>query len=120
MTVAEFKAYFAPAFEAVSAGVVQRHLDAADEEFNVERWGGRYTEGLANFVAHRITMDPSQGGALKNAGATGIIEKQVGSVRVTRSAAFVEAQTKNSYFGTLYGQRYSELRDEVGMGTVAV
>lgn len=118
MTVVEFQAAF-PAFKDVVATTIQRQLTNAARYLEKDDWGDYYDDGLGNFVAHNLALDPSVGGAI-NSSSTDIIEKRVGAVTVVRSARLMEAQTRNPFLRTIYGQMYLYYRSLAGVGTGAV
>lgn len=117
MTVAEFKAII-PALNGETPDTVNAALALATPYFNVARWGGFYTEGLANWAAHTIvTGKPGFAAALASDGA--MTDKQVGSVRVGRSAKLLERQVDDPFLTTGYGRRYRYLSRLAGMGSFA-
>jgi len=117
VTIAEFKAII-PALGGETPDTVNAAIALATPYFNVARWGGFYTEGLANWVAHTIvTGKPGFAATLASDGAQ--TDKQVGSVRVGRSAALLERQADDPFLTTGYGRRYRYLAKLAGMGAVA-
>lgn len=117
MTPSEFKALY-PRFEAVGDPTIQGHLNASVAYFDVDRWGALYTDGVGLFVAHRLVM-----GGLDSTFGTGSgssTTKEIGDVKLTRSTSFTGKNSKDPYDLTIFGQQYKELRDQVGMGAVAV
>lgn len=117
MTAAEFKAIF-PAFVSTNDDTVSAAIALAAPWFNVDRWGGFYSEGLANWVAHNLTVN-APGYAAANAGAGDATDKQVGSVRISRGETLLKAQMGDPFMRTAYGQRYRYLAGLVGIGAVA-
>lgn len=116
MTASEFKAIF-PAFVATNDDTVSAAIALAAPWFNVDRWGRFYSEGLANWVAHKLTVDaPSNAGA--NNGGGDATDKQVGSVRISRGETLLKAQMDDPFMRTAYGQRYRYLAGLAGMGAV--
>lgn len=117
MTVAEFKAII-PALSGEPPDAVTATLALATPWFNLERWGGFYTEGLANWVAHTITAGkPNFAGARAVDGAQ--TTKTVGTVSVSRSAQLLERQVDDPFLSTAYGRRYRFLAKLAGMGALA-
>ena len=121
MTPADFKARF-PEFTSTSDPVVQLQLNDAVLEFDVDRWGGRYDRGLSLLVAHRLALGVQQASdPFFGTGSGSSTTKRVGSVSITRSTTFSgKSDTKDDFDLTLYGQQYKAMRDEVGIGAVAV
>jgi hypothetical protein len=116
MTAAEFQASF-PEFADVEVPIIERYIAAADGHFNVARWGDFYVEGFGNFVAHFVWTETKSG----NSGDAGDqLEKQVGQVRVTRSAAVLEKQVADPFLRSKYGQRYRDLQTDIVTGLVVV
>lgn len=116
MTPTEFKAIF-PAFASESDERIQVQLNLADPSFDVARWGGFYTLGLANYVAHQLTV----GSVVSNGSRQeGVISKKVGEVQVTKSEAILLKQMSNPFNRTHYGQEYLALSRRVGMGAITV
>lgn len=117
MTAVEFKVWF-PEFTSTADATVSLWLTRADPWFDVTRWDSFYSEGLANWVAHQLTIAARQAAetAAGGVGPGDITSKSVGDVSVTRSAAIVERQASDPMLRTTYGQRYAELRDLVGIG----
>jgi hypothetical protein len=122
MTPAEFKANF-PAFAAETDAFIQVNIDAAVPFFDIARWGGFYTEGLLNFVAHRIvTMkaDAASIGVGGSAGGGDWTSKTLGSFSITKNAQIASMFVDDPWTRTQYGQRYAWLRRMVGIGMLAV
>lgn len=121
MTPAEFKLIF-PTFEGEADVRVQYALDSAAPFLDASRWDDLYTQGLANYAAHTLTMTAVA--AVAVSGVVGVSDtanmKKVGDVSIGRSDALLEKQAKNPLYRTLYGQEYLRLARLVGMGAVAV
>lgn len=121
MTPAEFKVIF-PAFEGENDARVQYVLDSAAAFLDESRWGDLYTQGLANYAAHLLTMLAVA--AVAVGGVAGISDiamtKKVGDVSVTKSELMLQAQAKNPLLRTFYGQEYVRMVRLVGMGAVVV
>jgi hypothetical protein len=121
VTPAEFNRWFPNGdFSALSDAYIQRFIDMASAYFNVDRWGAHYSEGLANFVAHKISI--SQDRQPKNLQVDGgnTTEKHVAAVGVSFDSAILQHQIKDPYLLTSYGREYARLRSIVGMGGLAV
>lgn len=124
MTPTSFKTRF-PQFAAEDDDRIQFFIDDADPFFDVCRWGGFYEVGIANFVAHELVVANADAAAAAAGGASAGMSnntttKKVDMVQVTRDATLLQAEANDPYMRTVYGQRYVELRDQVGMGAVAV
>lgn len=121
MTPAELKIIF-PQFDGEMDERIQYVLDSAAPHFDVVRWGDFYTQGLANFTAHTLTMTAvavvAVGGVAGGADIATV--KKVGDVSVSKSEMMLMEQSKNPFLRTIYGQEYSRLRRLVGMGAVTV
>jgi hypothetical protein len=116
MTPAEFKAII-PALAGEDPALITATIALAAPWFAVDRWGDFYSEGLANWVAHTIvTGKPGYAATLAGDGAQ--TDKQVGSVRVGRSAKLLERQADDPFLATGYGRRYRYLAKLAGMGAV--
>jgi Protein of unknown function (DUF4054) len=119
VTAADFRAAF-PLFEDEEEPSVERYIALAAPYFDVGRWGGFYSEGLGNMVAHYLLVAKSDA-KLKGADDGGsAVSKTVGSVSITRSGALLERQADDPFMSTPYGRRYRQLSRKVGMGAVAV
>jgi hypothetical protein len=115
VTPSEFKAAF-PAFTNTPDPTVQRHITAAAPYFDVDRWGDFYSDGIGNFVAHKIAMENA---AAANVGAGDATLKHVGSVIVQRDGKNVGMQMRDPWLRTIYGQEYRRLSRLIGMGGAA-
>jgi hypothetical protein len=96
---------------------VQKFLDGAGPMFNLDRWGLKFSEGFACYVAHSIVVSKARatrGIAQMNAGA--LTEKHVGPVGATYDSQLLNKQAGDTFMLTDYGRRYCELRDMVGLG----
>lgn len=120
MTRAEFIAAL-PAFENVKATAVEAELAAADPLFTMATWGNFYTIGLTNYVAFWLVQKGFLPAAAPNlAIANDVTDKQVGQVRVGRSAAIIQKKMENPYMSNVYGQTYWFYAERVGLGGIAV
>jgi hypothetical protein len=120
VTPSGFKALF-PKFMGESDERIQALLNLAAPYFNVERWGAFYPEGIANWVAHSIVVDNAEGAQpTDQLNANDVTEKHVGPVGMTRDSQLLNAQAKNPFMRTTYGQKYVYLRGKVGFGGLAV
>ena len=121
MTPSEFRAQF-PDGEFNDATslpdtYVQKFLDLAVPSFDVNRWGPKFSEGFACYVAHSIVVSKARatrGIAQMNTGA--LTEKHVGPVGATYDSQLLNKQAGDTFMLTDYGRRYCELRDLVGLG----
>ena len=97
-------------------GYIQLYLDAAVSHFNVARWGRKYSEGLAFFVAHKIIMGKARlaKGLVVDAG--NVSEKHVGPVGMSMNGEILAKQAEDPFLLTSYGREYAALRDRVGLG----
>jgi len=123
LTAAEFIADF-PEFDSEKSAVIDRHIAYADEFFDEGRWGGYLARGLGNWVAHSIVMEKRRkaAGPVAMAGdvVTKTLESPAGRTSVSRGADSVGRLQANPYLESQYGKEYVRLRDEIGMGGVAV
>ena len=117
MTPAEFKARF-PEFAAVADNRVQIFIDDADPFFDVDRWDTLYPAGIANFVAHELTMADSTKTNMAEAGDA--LTEKVGDVSRTADTMLLNKQADNPFNRTKYGQKYLYLRRNVEIGVMAV
>lgn len=118
-----------PEFASEKAEVIQRHIDDAEEEFDVSRWEGHYVRGLRNWVAHSIVMEKRRIAAGAQAIAGDLTSQTIetvgggglGGSRVTkaRSADAVARAADNPYYESQYGKEYLRLARLVGMGAFA-
>lgn len=111
-----------PAFADIDITVIQTAIDDADPFFNTCRWCNLYEQGLANFVAHNLTMDRAMLDGTQSAFSDqgDYSSKSVGEVSVSIDAGLIAKYAKDPFMRTLYGQRYLYLRRLVGSGAVAV
>ena len=116
MTLAEFKAWF-PGGQFAAVTEISGYLTRATPHFNVDRWGGWYAEGLANWVAHSIVVDRAEATqSIDEVDADDGIVDSIGPITSRRSSENVELMAKNPYMRTTYGRRYRYLARMVGMG----
>jgi hypothetical protein len=101
---------------------IQKFLDAAAPDFNVKRWGSRYSEGLACNVAHRIVVSKAQAAkSISQTDANDVVTRAIsGAVSMTKDAELLRQQAQDPYLRTTYGQRYAYLRNLVGRGGLTV
>jgi hypothetical protein len=117
VTPSEFKLQYPDGeFGALDDGYIQKFLDKADPFFDVERWGNLYSEGLSNFVAHRIVMSKATAANALQADSGNVTEKHVGPVGQSTDSAILSRQVDDPYLLTGYGREYVRLRRMVGMG----
>jgi hypothetical protein len=117
VTPSEFQNAFPDGeFDMLELPYIQKFLDKAATHFNVARWGQKYSDGLANFVAHKIVM--SQSRAAKGIVVDGgnVSEKHVGPVGMSLDSAILGKQVEDPFLLTSYGREYAALRDRVGLG----
>lgn len=117
MTPSEFKVLF-PAFADEDEGRIAIVIASAKPYFDVARWGAFYSDGLGNWTAHKIALANAlagQGSGSKTL-SSDIITKSVGDVSVGRDSALLNMSAKNPFMRTIYGQEYSRLARQVGMG----
>lgn len=122
MTPADIKAII-PELVGETDARVQLYIGLAEPHFNVQRWGGFYSAGVANWVAHEITlvnMRAAKGGAVKAALTDDTLQKKVGDLQTMRDTGLLNKQADNPYYRTVFGQQYLELRKLVGAGAAAV
>jgi len=117
MTPAEFKTRF-PEFASVADQRVQLFITDADPFFDVARWDTLYPVGIANFVAHELTMADSTKTNLAN--ASDVLTSKVGDVQKTMDTMLLNKQADNPFARTKYGQKYLYLRRNVEIGVMAV
>jgi hypothetical protein len=119
VTPSEFKALF-PEFVAETSERVQAIIDLSAPWFDVDRWGGWYSEGVGNWVAHSISVANARAARSTSTidkGAT--TEKHVGPVGTSFNGEIIMRQAEDTFMLTDYGRRYCELRAMVGLGGVA-
>lgn len=118
MTAAEFKAWFIGGqFDDVEDTTVEAWIARATPYFNVTRWGGYYTEGLANWVAHNLVESTATARkSIQQTDANDTIHKQIGPISIGKDSGLLNAQAKDPFMRTTYGQRYRYLAGRVGMG----
>lgn len=120
MTPAEFKTLM-PAFVGVADADIQRWLDRSATYFDVGRWDTLYSDGLVNWVAHKLIMEnTAEGLPLVPVISSLAIFKRVGTEQVQYSPEALAAVMAEPMNATYFGREYLELAREVGMGAVAV
>lgn len=126
MTPSAFLALF-PQFQALETadhGTIQGYLDRAGPYFDVSRWGAFYTDGLANWTAHTLTMDQAEQAQFALAPsalvAGDVTTKTVGRETISRDGTLLGREMTDPMLKTTYGQRYVKLRRLVGLGGAAV
>lgn len=92
-------------------GIAAKSVDAT-------RWGDLYSQGVALFVAHNITLQSRSiaGGGAGVAGA--VASKSVGSVSVSYDNAIAQLSNAGQWALTIYGQQYLQLARLFGAGAV--
>ena len=119
MTPSEFKVWFpSPSpFADLDDEQIQPYLTRTTPYFNVGRWGGFYSEGVANLAAHFIVMSNTVATAGITAAVAGdVVSKTVGPVSVSKSGELVAEEAHDPFMRTSYGQEYCRLRDQIGLG----
>ena len=117
MTPAEFKARF-PEFTSTLDARIQFFIDDAAPHFNVATWDDFYPAGIANFVAHELTMADVTKTNLADAGNS--LSSKVGDVSETLDTMLLNKQAGDPFLLTKYGQKYRYLQRMVGPGALAV
>ncbi len=120
MTAAEFKVLF-PGFALETDARVTAVIALAAPYFDVTRWGTFYSDGLGNWVAHRIVVDnaeAAQSTSLVDAGDA--TAETFGRISTTRSPELAKMEAVDPYMRTTYGRRYRHLCRLVGLGGVVV
>lgn len=117
MTPSEFKAVFPDGeFNALDNSYIQKFLDKAVPYFNVTRWGAHYSEGLANFVAHRIVVSKAQAALALQVDSGNVTEEHVAAVGHSMDGNLLNKQAEDPFLTTNYGREYAARRDLVGIG----
>lgn len=104
---------FAAAFPTASTDRIKAIIASAAPWFDVGAWGAFYDEGLWNFVAHRLSLEMGGPNSLQQGADARITSKTIGSESVSRDTKLSAGDT---FQLTIYGQRYAEMRDMVGLG----
>lgn len=118
VTPATFKTRF-PSFSALTDARVQMFIDDADPAFNVCRWGDYYDLGLANYVAHELTMSAAlEAGVGVKLDAT--LSKKVDVMQITFDAILKGKVVDNPFLATVYGQKYLSYRALISLGALAI
>ena len=108
------------AFSAEEPDTIAKWMVKAAPFFDVARWGAFYSEGLGNWVAHRIVLSNQRATMPTNRADSGnMISKTVGPVSASYDSLLINAQAKDPYMRTSYGQEFCRLRRLVGMGGFA-
>lgn len=117
MTPSEFKAAFPDGeFNSLTDQYIQTFLTRAANQMNEARWGRWYSEGLANCTAHFIVRSKSQAAKSLAPDAGDVTEKHVGPVGLSKDGQLLNAQARDPFMSTTYGQQYVFLRQLVGTG----
>lgn len=120
MTPSEFKASFPDGeFNSLDTVYIQKFLDKADPFFDVERWGDFYSEGLANFVAHKIVLSKARAANALQADGGNVTEEHVGAVGQSMDSQLLNKQADETCLLTGYGREYVRIRRMVGVGGLA-
>lgn len=119
MLPADFRLYF-PEFSANSDGQIQFWLDRSVTYFNVCMWADMLNDGIANWVAHQLSLQnirttvnatTGQYAAQTNDNVT---MKKLGDAVVQKSEAAVLIGIKDPMTKTSYGQEYLRLVNLLG------
>ncbi len=126
MTPSDFRAIF-PEFADTTVytdSAISAQMAMADAYTDPTTWDVFYTEGVANFVAHRLAM-----GALRAAAAAGgaipglsydATYKMVGSATVMYDAVMIRAKAQDEFMYTTYGQKFAQLARRLGTGALTL
>ena len=104
---------FAAAFPTANPTRISEIIAGAAPWFDVAGWGAFYTEGLWNFVAHRLSLELGGPSSVQQSADARITSKTVGQASISRDPKFSAGDT---FQLTIYGQRYAEMREMVGLG----
>jgi hypothetical protein len=117
VTPSEFKGCFPDGdFDALGSDYIQPFLDAAATHFDVARWGRKYSEGIAFYVAHKIVIGKARKDAGMKVDSGNVSEKHVGPVGMSMNGEILVKQADDPFLLTSYGREYAALRDRVGLG----
>jgi hypothetical protein len=117
VTPSEFQARFPDGdFDALDDAYIQKFMDASATHFDVARWGAKYSEGLAFFVAHRIVIGKARLAQGMQVDVGSVSEHHVGPVGESFNGELLVRQSDDPFLLTSYGREYAALRDRVGLG----
>jgi len=119
VTPADFKTRF-PEFASETDQRVQLFINDALPLLDQARWDDLYDVGLANLVAHELSLANTNvlvGGVGTAGDETSV---SVGDVSIDRGADLVKMEMEDTYYKTSYGQRFRKYQRLVGGGGVAV
>lgn len=115
-TVTSFRALF-PEFQATADAAIQTWIDASGPFFNVSRWDDLLTLGVSYWTAHQLMLAGANAAQPLTDDTT---MQKAGDVSFQRDAQLVNAEAKNPYMRTAYGQQYLYYMRMAGAGGVAV
>jgi hypothetical protein len=110
-----------PQFSAVGDDDIQRWLNSSVPYFNTGVWGSFLTDGLANWVAHKLLVEGTAAG-LPSLPVVGSLatQKRVGTESVSYSEKMLLEVARNPYKATSFGREYYRLAStQVGVGGTA-
>lgn len=81
-------------------------IELASAELDQRTWGKLYSQGVANLVAHQITLQPAGGSSGLASGA--IQKKKAGDEEIQYQQ--VRIDNINSLYSTTYGQEFLRLQ----------
>ncbi len=114
VTADEFKAAM-PEFVGYDNPRITAALASSATYLSETEWGTFYTEGLINWVAHRLVSRPAS--PTDGASAGDETMASVGSMMYQRDARVIAAEMANPYLKTSYGQEYLRVMELAFGGT---
>lgn len=114
MLPADFRALFSK-FKSATDDEINAQISLSAAHLNVNRMGAFYNEALANFIAHGLCLGKSDTDITD---ANDVVGRSTEKQHTMRSAAEIEAQRKDPFLRTTYGQRYRYLKTLANMGAL--
>ena len=115
---ASFKIRF-PEFDSVDDSRIQVFIDDAVLVLNESYWSSKYDLGLYYYTAHSLALaTQTEGGNIGSMGLVG--SKAVDGTSISYTNPTPNDQSDAYYLSTLYGQRYIQLRDSLGVPAFVV
>lgn len=117
-SLSQFRARF-PEFSAIDDSVINLALSDAAAVMDVTRWDTRFDTGQAFLAAHYVSL--SSTGSGQGGGSVGpVSQATTGPLSVSYAVPTALNGSEAMLGSTVYGQRYLELRNMVGLGGLVV
>ncbi|MBR8464285.1 DUF4054 domain-containing protein [Campylobacter sp. faydin G-24] len=105
-----------PEFKEIDNDLINAVIDEAKNEINRRNWGRFYESGVLALAGHLLFLQGAlkQGGAMEGTAVKEVASKTVGSLSISYSSAKTGFESESgSYYLSIYGQRFLELKSKI-------